>query len=230
MDFDHGYEKIALSKQDYSEVFDNVLRSAMDKLNLHLPASGKDPLKNDVSAILEEFLVDGFDSSKFSVLADGRDLDDKAIQDVILLRTLENVEQIDPEVTSTLRNVLQDFETETVEVTKWRREAPIKASDVYRDVITKVDEQVSEIVTQIEKDAESAYNETKEPEQVNEEESDETSKSYNEHLELLEESSRLLLGLRVEVEAYNTTFEFLNDAYKRQSLEVGNSAKNGENR
>lgn len=143
MDFKNGYEKIALSKQEYSHVFENVLQAAMDKLNLHLPASENDPLKNEVSAMLEEFLVNSFDSSKYSILADGRDLDDTSIQDILLLRTLENVEQIDAETTSKLRSILQEFETETVEVTRMRREVPIRASDVYKDVITKVDDEVS---------------------------------------------------------------------------------------
>ena len=55
MDFQSDYEKIDLSKQDFQYVFNNILQAIMAKLNLHLPAAQNDPLKEQVSTILEEF-------------------------------------------------------------------------------------------------------------------------------------------------------------------------------
>lgn len=213
MDFKNGYEKIALSKQEYSHVFENVLQAAMDKLNLHLPASENDPLKNEVSAMLEEFLVNSFDSSKYSILADGRDLDDTSIQDILLLRTLENVEQIDAETTSKLRSILQEFETETVEVTRMRREVPIRASDVYKDVITKVDDEVSEIINQIENDTQDNHMDDMQIDQ-------DSSSKFNKHLQWLDNTNKLLPTLRTQFEKYNKTLQLLEDIYQQRSLET----------
>lgn len=213
MDFKNGYEKIALSKQDYSHVFDNVLQSAMDKLNLHLPGAQKDPLKNEVSTMLEEFLVNIFDSSKYSILADGRDLDETSIKDILLLRTHENVEQIDADITSKLRNILQEFETETVEVTRMRREIPIKASDVYNDVIKKVDDEVSELINQIEKEDQDNLNDEQKPVESDHED---TSKKLNKYLQLLEETNKRLPTLRTQFEEYNKTLQLLEDIYEQR--------------
>ena len=104
MDFQSDYEKIDLSKQDFQYVFNNILQAIMAKLNLHLPAAQNDPLKQ-VSTILEEFLINTFDNSKYSILADGLDLQNVLIHDILSLKTLENVEKIDSEITIQLRKI-----------------------------------------------------------------------------------------------------------------------------
>ena len=84
------------------------------------------------------------------ILADGLDLQNVLIHDILSLKTLENVEKIDSEITIQLRKIFQEFEQETVDVTKLRRDLPKQASEMYNDIIKQTDGEVSEIINMIE--------------------------------------------------------------------------------
>lgn len=226
MDFQSDYEKIDLSKQDFQYVFNNILQAIMAKLNLHLPAAQNDPLKEQVSTILEEFLINTFDNSKYSILADGLDLQNVLIHDILSLKTLENVEKIDSEITLKLRKIFQEFEQETVDVTKLRRDLPKQASEVYCDIIKQTDGEVSEIISMIEQQSQEYQKE----QQVNNDDRFEKiiesmdfpqiNQNYTDHLQLLNETNKNLPSLKIEFEKYNKTVQFLEDAYQQQLKEM----------
>ncbi|CAX40719.1 kinetochore complex subunit, putative [Candida dubliniensis CD36] len=226
MDFQSDYEKIDLSKQDFQYVFNNILQAIMAKLNLHLPAAQNDPLKEQVSTILEEFLINTFDNSKYSILADGLDLQNVSIHDILSLKTLENVEKIDSEITLKLRKIFQEFEQETVDVTKLRRDLPKQASEVYSDIIKQTDGEVSEIISMIEQQSQEYQKE----QQVNNDDGFEKiiesmdfpqiNQNYTDHLQLLNETNKNLPSLKIEFEKYNKTVQFLEDAYQQQLKEM----------
>lgn len=226
MDFQSDYEKIDLSKQDFQYVFNNILQAIMAKLNLHLPAAQNDPLKEQVSTILEEFLINTFDNSKYSILADGLDLQNVLIHDILSLKTLENVEKIDSEITLKLRKIFQEFEQETVDVTKLRRDLPKQASEVYSDIIKQTDGEVSEIISMIEQQSQEYQKE----QQVNNDDGFEKiiesmdfpqiNQNYTDHLQLLNETNKNLPSLKIEFEKYNKTVQFLEDAYQQQLKEM----------
>lgn len=226
MDFQSDYEKIDLSKQDFQYVFNNILQAIMAKLNLHLPAAQNDPLKEQVSTILEEFLINTFDNSKYSILADGLDLQNVLIHDILSLKTLENVEKIDSEITLKLRKIFQEFEQETVDVTKLRRDLPKQASEVYCDIIKQTDGEVSEIISMIEQQSQEYQKE----QQVNNDggfekiiesmDFPQINQNYTDHLQLLNETNKNLPSLKIEFEKYNKTVQFLEDAYQQQLKEM----------
>ena len=228
MDFQSDYEKIDLSKQDFQYVFNNILQAIMAKLNLHLPAAQNDPLKEQVSTILEEFLINTFDNSKYSILADGLDLQNVLIHDILSLKTLENVEKIDSEITIQLRKIFQEFEQETVDVTKLRRDLPKQASEMYNDIIKKTDGEVSEIINMIEQQSQEyqkvqqAHNNTDDRFEKIIESMDfsQINQNYNDHLQLLNETNKNLPSLKIEFEKYNRTVQFLEDAYQQQLKEM----------
>ncbi|EMG47631.1 NSL1 Kinetochore-associated protein NSL1 [Candida maltosa Xu316] len=218
MYYKNDYEKIDLSKKDFSNYLNTMMQAAMVKLNLHLPENDDDPIKNRIIETLEQFLFNSFDITKHAVSADGRDLSNANIRDILSLRTMQNVESIDPAITSQLRNIIHQFEEETTEVIRLRRELPAQASEVYTDITKRVDNEVSEIINQIEQEC------AQQDDEIEEEhvdlDYDMINKNYTTQLELLKETNSVLPSLIRQVEKYKKTVWFLEESYKQQSKEM----------
>lgn len=126
----------------------------MGKLNLHLPTSDDDPMKNKVTNMLHDYLKDVFEMAKYAMVVDGVDLGSKkanGLADLLSLRPKEKTEPFDFELNSKLREILQDIEHETVEVTSLRKQIPGEFKQRYGQVVAEIDEEVSTFLSALEK-------------------------------------------------------------------------------
>ena len=149
-------------------------------------------------------------------MADGLDLQNVLIHDILSLKTLENVEKIDSEITIQLRKIFQEFEQETVDVTKLRRDLPKQASEMYNDIIKQTDGEVSEIINMIEQQSQEyqkvqqAHNNTDDRFEKIIESMDfsQINQNYNDHLQLLNETNKNLPSLKIEFENITEQYSF----------------------
>ena len=105
----------------------------------------------------------------------------------------------DSEITIQLRKIFQEFEQETVDVTKLRRDLPKQASEMYNDIIKQTDGEVSEIINMIEQQSQEyqkvqqAHNNTDDRFEKIIESMDfsQINQNYNDHLQLLNETNKI---------------------------------------
>lgn len=150
MDNDN-HDKIALSNQDLSWVYGQVLSSTTAKLDLHLPTSNSDPLKRRVAGMLEEFVQELFEMVKNAMVVDGEDLGRSLgpVADHIAYKPREKTEPFDFELNGELRNVLELVEKETIKVSTLRKDVPAKVKQAYQQLIESTDLLVSRILAEL---------------------------------------------------------------------------------
>lgn len=120
------HQKLQLTKQDLKYVYNQILNEIIGKLNLHLPTSDNDPMKNKVTNMLHDYLKEVFEMAKHGMVVDGVDMGSSkatGIADLLSLKPKERTEPFDFELNSQLREILQDIEHETIEVTNLRKKS-----------------------------------------------------------------------------------------------------------
>lgn len=218
---ENNYEKLQLSKQDLKYVYQQILNSILDKLDLHLPTSDDDPLKNTVTNLLHDYIKEIFDMAKNALVIDGVDMSQRnasTISEVLSLKPREKTESFDFELNATLKEVLQNIEQETIEVTNLRKQIPQEFGEKYEDVVTDADKLVTEFLTYLDQQSDKE----KESEPVNEPAGsdagiiprlDQMVEDYETHLMQLHQLKDSIPTQRAEIDKLNEITQFLQDKY-----------------
>ncbi|KAK6454284.1 kinetochore protein Mis14 like-domain-containing protein [Scheffersomyces xylosifermentans] len=225
MNNNSDYERIKLSKQELKYIYTQILNETTEKLNLHLPASNGDPLKSKVATVLDEFLLGAFDLAKSAFVIDGIDMgaDEHAetpINDILSPQTREVVEPFDSGVNKRLRDVLLNVEQETVQLTKLRRELPVRAKQAYLDLVSRTDKEVSTILEELERLANAEQGQEDEDTEKAIANIEDISQDYESHILILNELKRTIPVRRAELDSINETIQFLEKAYNHQQKEL----------
>ncbi|ABN65017.2 predicted protein [Scheffersomyces stipitis CBS 6054] len=216
------YEKLNLSKQELKYVYSQIASKTTSKLDLHLPTSNNDPLKIKVASVLEEFLLGAFDMAKSGFVVDGNDMGTSktAMSDILSLKARETVEPFDLETNARLRDILLKVEQETIEVTTLRRELPARAKQMYLELVSNTDKEVSAILEDLEKAAHTEEEaSTAELERILPH-IDEFVKDYESHIHILNELKRAIPSRKAELDSLTETIDFLEKAYSQQQKEL----------
>ncbi|CAK7893021.1 kinetochore-associated protein Nsl1p [[Candida] anglica] len=223
------YEKIQLSKQDLRYIYGQIYNNTTAKLDLHLPTSNIDVLKKNVAGLLDEYLMDAFEMACNALVVDGQELSTKlshrkgqrrqddeesrrqVIRDLLELAPREKIEPFDFELNGELRKLLQRVEEETIEVTQYRKEIPLKAMQEYERLVARTDDEVTGILRKLEKEAkqEAQIESVDEYPIINEDRLNMIEQDYEEALLKLNELKRSIPGEAAEIERLDDTIKFL---------------------
>ncbi|CUM66078.1 uncharacterized protein PRCAT00003732001 [Priceomyces carsonii] len=217
------YERIALSKQDLRYLYGQLLQSVTSKLDLHLPTSNNDPLKKKVASALDDFLIGGFDMAKSALIIDGRNMSSKSnsltlISDILSIRPREKVENFDVSINAKLREILLQVEEETTAVTKLRRNLPVRAKEIYDNLVVRTDQDITQILADLDMPLTPSDNEV-DMTFADLPHLDEMASDYEKHILILEELKRSIPETRALLNKLNDTIQFLEIAYKKQEEE-----------
>lgn len=217
------YDKITLSKQDLRHVYGELLGETMAKLDLHLPSTHSDPLKNQVATVLDDFLKEVFEMAKSAMVVDGEDMEElgRAILELVSLKPKEIVEPFDVEVNNRLRDVLLQVEQETVLLTTMRRVLPEKARELYGRLVSDTDEDVSRVLEQLDKE---------EVEQGEEDQNEidvdhEAIESYEKYVLLLDGLKNSVPETKMRLDRYDQALEFLEEVEEKRRREIGTDGR-----
>lgn len=203
------HEKLQLSKQDLTFIYNQILNETLSKLDLHLPTTNDDPMKHKVTNLLHDFLKDVFEMAKNAMVIDGIDIGDSStsISDVLSLTPREKTQPFDTELNSQLREILQNIEQETITVTQLRKNVPKDVDDKYSKVVQDVDQTVSSFLNELD----SKQVETPTTNDIEIPRIQEIIGHYEAHLIQLNELKDTVPKQRVEVEKLGEIAEFLED-------------------
>lgn len=226
----NDYEKIQLSKQDLKHLYEQIYSKLSYRLNLHLPTSNNDPLKENVIDILEKYMLEVFDMAQNALIVDGEELhlsenfDTSTSGSRLRQSKLAKILQIDSESASSpsqdevepfdqkknleLREILQNIELETIKVTALRRELPKLAQLVYDELVRRTDREVTSILEEIDGVDLTETVDVSTPgidaARINSIQTD-----YEETLSRLVELKKVLPGQRAEIDRLDDTINFL---------------------
>lgn len=226
MSHNGDYEKLQLSKQDLRYIYGQILNNTTSKLDLHLPTSNNDPLKTKVAHLLDDFILDAFEMAKQAIIIDGYDLsgrkDTQPISELLSLKSREKIETFDFELNAKLRDVLENVEKETIQVTKLRRDLPHRARDTYDKLISTTDADVSTILAQMVSPAQEldADNEDMDDSAVIPR-LDEIVDDFEATLMRMSDLKKNIPEQKAEMDKLDETIELLETAYRRQEDEAG---------
>lgn len=242
-----NYEKLQLSKQDLKYIYTQLLHNILGKLDLHLPTSDNDPLKTTVTNLLHEYLKEVFETAKHAMVIDGVDMALKranTISDLLSLKTREKTESFDFELNSQLKDLLQQIEQETIEVTDLRKNIPQEFGVKYELVVADTDKLVTEFLTSLdqllndqqlpeeskpETDEPTKTNEPTEPTDPSTETNDPSTtketiprldqmvEDYEAHLHQLHTLKDVIPKQRAEIDKLNEITQFLQDKYQQDT-------------
>lgn len=217
------YEKIALSKQELTQIYKQFVDAAQKKYKKHLPEAGhNDPLQIEVENLVNETFIEVFEMAKWGLVVDGREFtdDEVSMRDILLLNPTEEVMPLDTQLNLKLRSLIQEVEKETTEVTKLRRELPERAKDAYELLISTTDEEVTSIIKELNEKYEISQEDEIHPELL------ETIPSARDLLSDYEESIARLAALKstlpkefAQVESWKNTVTFLEENQQQQQAE-----------
>lgn len=195
----------------------------MAKLDLHLPSTHSDPLKNQVATVLDDFLKEVFEMAKSAMVVDGEDMEElgRAILELVSLKPKEIVEPFDVEVNNRLRDVLLQVEQETVLLTTMRRVLPEKARELYGRLVSDTDEDVSRVLEQLDKE---------EVEQGEEDQNEidvdhEAIESYEKYVLLLDGLKNSVPETKMRLDRYDQALEFLEEVEEKRRREIGTDGR-----
>lgn len=228
MSGNNDYEKLNLSKQDFKYLYSQIYNSMTSKLDLHLPTSNNDPLKTKVANSLDDFILDAFEMAKQAIVIDGHDMSGRTnmqhISDLLSLQSKEKIEPFDFKLNAELREVLEQVEQETIQVSKLRKDLPSKARDIYTDLISNTDNEVSTILADLDS---AAQKEAQDDEAEHETEDqalipriDTITEDYQDALLILNGLKKSVPEQKAELGKLDETIELLEAAYRRQLEEA----------
>ncbi|RKP30135.1 Mis14-domain-containing protein [Metschnikowia bicuspidata] len=216
----HHYDKISLSKRELGRIYKRLQHVTQLNLRLHLPnCSSVDPYRIDVENALNAHLAQTFDRARYALVVDGMDLEEAnlSIESVLALAPHIEVEPYDPGLDAKLRNVLQQLEDLTVQVTRLRRELPLQARDAYEQLVATAEQELKGLLDkEIGADASEASAETDangDPHIPPDVLSD-----LNQAIANLSHVRKTLPVQENIIRAHNQVYDFLLDYYNRQKL------------
>lgn len=229
MSGNNDYEKLQLSKQDLRYLYGQIFNNATSKLDLHLPTSNNDPLKTKVANLLDEFILDAFEMAKQSIMIDGYDMsgrkNPKPISELLSLKSKEKIEPFDFELNAQLREVLEHVEQETIQVSKLRRELPSKAKEMYDNLISNTDNDVSAILAELDSELQQELQDDADEPEIDESllipRIDSIVDDYQQAFLILNNLKRRIPEQKSELDKLDETIQLLETAYRRQQSESG---------
>ncbi|KAK9320782.1 kinetochore protein Mis14 like-domain-containing protein [Lipomyces orientalis] len=144
------HQKLQLVSQDVLFLQKKFLDVAKTKIDANFPAqpSGEqDPLKQQVEEIVKEFILRTIELSKHSLVVNGIEGADPSLDSLMKGADLDKDEETDKyepfdlELNEQVRELYSEIDKETVEVTKLRREGPLRALEAYKSKLDTLDEQ-----------------------------------------------------------------------------------------
>ncbi|CAI5760256.1 unnamed protein product [Candida verbasci] len=142
--------KIELTEQQFITIFDELFKSFINKLNIHLPSTSSkevDIFKFKVYQNLQKYIFDLFEELKKCISIQGKDIDEILISE--LFKLYERVEEFNLVKNKELRELLQTYENEIKELTTLRKNLPNEARVKYKhmndDIMKKINDELKEI-------------------------------------------------------------------------------------
>ena len=147
LDIQNDYEKIAITRKELKTLYNNILKSMVLKLNLHLPTTHNDPIKNEVYLKVETCLLNSFQNLLCSLLVDGEDRRNEPIRELLLVNDKDDeVEPFDVELDNELRTILTEYDDVTVELSELKRSLLKGISEKYQNSVVRIDDEVTRII------------------------------------------------------------------------------------
>lgn len=211
--------KIQISKSDLQYIHTNLLNRIHARLNVILPQSSTtttiDPLKTEVSNLLQKFLLNSLDKANNSLLIDGRQV--HSLSKTLSSNTPENIEPFNNELNKQLRKVVRDVEKETITVSKMRKECPKLIRKGYKQVAESTDMKLTKYL----QEQELKLQEQKQKQDMEDDNDDdevdyeELKDDYVEHVNRLDRVKNGLPGLKAEFDQIDQTISFLDSEYEK---------------
>lgn len=155
LDIQNDYEKIVITRKELKTLYNNILKSMILKLNLHLPTSHNDPIKNEVYLKVENCLLNTFQNLLSSLLVDGEDRSRESIRELLLVNDKDDdVEPFDVELDNELRTVLTEYDDVTVELSELKRTLLKGIVEKYQNSVARIDDEVTRIIGLIDESVE----------------------------------------------------------------------------
>ncbi|KAI5949421.1 hypothetical protein KGF54_005656 [Candida jiufengensis] len=210
-DVQDDYEKVKISKKELKFLYSNILTSTISKLDLHLPTTSEDPLKSKIHKDIEIYLLNSFQNLLKSLLIDGEDLSNESIKTILKVDDNDtNVELFDIEINDKLRNILIEYDDMILSIGELKRTLPKRAQDKYFQLVSKIDNEVSEVINNINTEIEEAgLKEEKGDGGLGSIDFNEFNKEYYEYLLKFDLINTKLPNLKMEFDRFNKTIEFL---------------------
>lgn len=224
-----NHDKLQLTKQDLRYIYNELLNNVLTKLNLHLPTTDTDPLKNQVSNLLHDYVMEVFEIAKYGMIVDGIDMADKSaysISELLSIRPKEKTEPFDFELNSQLRSILQSIEQETIQVTKLRREVPNDIHQMYNSLINDTDGEVTSFLQQLDQNHDNDNDNNNNNNNNNNNQStqpqfhdiprlDQMIKDYEAHIQSLSNLKHVIPQQKAELDKLDEITQFLEDKYNQ---------------
>ncbi|KAI5959835.1 uncharacterized protein KGF55_005067 [Candida pseudojiufengensis] len=209
-DVQDDYEKVRISKKELKFLYNNILNSTITKLDLHLPTTKEDPLKTKIYLDIENYLLKSFQNLLKSLLIDGEDLSNEDIITILKVDDNDtNVEPFDYNINDQLRTILNEYDNLVLDLGELKRTLPKRAQDKYFKLVSKIDEEVSETINNINKEVEEAKLKQEGDKEFVEINFNEFNKEYYDYLLRFDQINSKLPNLKMEFDRFNKAIEFL---------------------
>ncbi|KAI5959122.1 hypothetical protein CANMA_004140 [Candida margitis] len=216
LDIQNDYEKIVISRKELKTLYNNLLKSTILNLNLHLPTSHNDPIKNEVYQKVEKCLLNSFQNLLSSLLVDGEDRSNVPIQELLSVDDKDDdVEPFDIELNNQLREILTEYDDVTVELSELKRALSRRAVEKYQNSVVRVDDEVTRIIKLIDEKVEQSVEDNSDRDAatklLSEINIDQLNETYYGYLQTINQLNDTVPRLKQEVSAYSKSVDFLKE-------------------
>lgn len=215
LDIQNDYEKIVITRKELKTLYNNILKSMILKLNLHLPTSHNDPIKNEVYLKVENCLLNTFQNLLSSLLVDGEDRSRESIRELLLVNDKDDdVEPFDVELDNELRTILTEYDDLTVELSELKRKLLKGIVEKYQNSVARIDDEVTRIIGLIDESVE--QRETNNPvdsaiAKLGEVDIDRMNEDYFKYLQKINHLNEKVPLLEKEINEYSKLVDFLKE-------------------
>jgi len=215
LDIQNDYEKIAITRKELKTLYNNILKSMVLKLNLHLPTTHNDPIKNEVYLKVETCLLNSFQNLLCSLLVDGEDRRNEPIRELLLVNDKDDeVEPFDVELDNELRTILTEYDDVTVELSELKRSLLKGISEKYQNSVVRIDDEVTRIIRLIDENVGQREKEGVIDDalaKLGDVDIDRMNEEYFKYLQTVNQLSEEVPLLRRDVGAYSKLVDFLKE-------------------
>ena len=215
LDIQNDYEKIAITRKELKTLYNNILKSMVLKLNLHLPTTHNDPIKNEVYLKVETCLLNSFQNLLCSLLVDGEDRRNEPIRELLLVNDKDDeVEPFDVELDNELRTILTEYDDVTVELSELKRSLLKGISEKYQNSVVRIDDEVTRIIRLIDENVGQREKEGVIDDalaKLGDVDIDRMNEEYFKYLQTVNQLSEEVPLLRSDVGAYSKLVDFLKE-------------------
>ncbi|CAD1810913.1 Kinetochore protein Mis14 like family protein [Candida parapsilosis] len=215
LDIQNDYEKIAITRKELKTLYNNILKSMVLKLNLHLPTTHNDPIKNEVYSKVETCLLNSFQNLLCSLLVDGEDRRNEPIRELLSVNDKDDeVEPFDVELDNELRTILTEYDDVTVELSELKRSLSKGISEKYQNSVVRIDDEVTRIIRLIDENVGQREKEGVIDDalaKLGDVDIDRMNEEYFKYLQTVNQLSEEVPLLRRDVGAYSKSVDFLKE-------------------